>query len=149
MSDINHGTIKAAAELQTFIDSIAAEEFLPLPKPLPEEPDEDFEWEDIESRADADRRIWSGKAAEVLFREFEFYAEERTGWGRKIDGGTRAAPWWLYCEEALFCCRDGCLLFWSKDGGLDGRHFARLLTREECDTLLRLAEHAGVTITWW
>jgi hypothetical protein len=115
-----------SADLAALVLDLTSGDFLPVSGLLaPEE---------------AEQRIWSGKAAEVLEREFVLYREERSGPVSVCAGGD--APgircWYLYSEEAPPVSPGSCVLFWQKRAEEGARYFARRLSPEEGERLARL-----------
>jgi hypothetical protein len=123
--------------LETFITRIAAEEFLPLPREVPRDDSEEWDhldWEDIEPRDAALTRIWIGKAAEVLSRDFGSFQR-----ATRAQGEAPGVSWWyLFSEEPLWIPNDRSILFWTVDGSKRNWYFARRPTRKECEALIRL-----------
>src|SRR5262245_4223511 len=122
--------------LDTFISGIAAEECLPLPRDVPRDDSDEWDhltWEDIEPQEAALERIWSGRAAEVLARDFG-----RFQCAVRAEGSAPGVSWlYLFAEESL--PSDRSVLFWTVDGAKKNWNFARRLTLQECETLMRLA----------
>jgi hypothetical protein len=96
--------------------------------------------EDIEPQDAALKRIWSGKAAEVLSRDFGSFQYDCAGArAMRAEGEAPGVSWWyLFSEELLGVPNDRSILFWTVDGSKRNWNFARRLTLKECETLIRL-----------